>query len=136
MPGPGGAPPGDLYVDVDVEEDPRFDRDGADVVTRVHVSFAEAALGATVRVPSVESDDATLALDLPSGTQPGAVFTLKGQGISRLDGRGRGALVVSVQVDVPTGLSARGKALLAELDAELRGVVSGVEPQRKVASGK
>jgi hypothetical protein len=44
--------------------------------------------------------------------------------------------VVSVQVDVPTGLSARGKALLAELDAELRGVVSGVEPQRKVASGK
>lgn len=45
MPGPGGAPAGDLYVDVDVEEDPRFDRDGADVVTRVHVSFTEAALG-------------------------------------------------------------------------------------------
>ena len=67
MPGPGGAPPGDLYVDVDVEEDPRFDRDGADVVTRVHVSFTDAALGATVRVPSVESDEATIPLEIPDG---------------------------------------------------------------------
>jgi molecular chaperone DnaJ len=139
MPGPAGAPPGDLYVDVDVEEDPRFERDGADVVTRVHVSFTDAALGAVVRVPSVEDDETTLPLDVPSGTQPGAVFAIKGQGIPRLDGRGRGTLVVAVQVDVPTALSARAKSLLAELEAELRadaGGAAGAESQRKVAAAK
>jgi molecular chaperone DnaJ len=138
MPGPGGSQSGDLYVDVDVEEDPRFERDGADVVARVHVSFTEAALGATIRVPSVESDDATLPLEVPAGTQPGAVFAMKGQGIPRIDGRGRGSLVVQVQVDVPTGLSARAKGLLAELDSELRGAIGGAssEPHRRVAAGK
>jgi molecular chaperone DnaJ len=134
MPGPAGAPPGDLYVDVDVEEDARFERDGADVVTRAHVSFTDAALGAVLRVPSLEDEEATLPLDIPAGTQPGAVFTIKGQGIPRLDGRGRGSLIVSVQVDVPTALSARAKGLLGELDAELRG--ASVETQRKVAAGK
>jgi molecular chaperone DnaJ len=130
MAGPQGASPGDLYVDVDVEEDSRFERDGADVVTRVHVSFAEAALGGVARVPSLEDDETTLPLEIPPGTQPGAIFTLKGQGIPRLDGRGRGSVIVAIQVDVPAALSARAKSLLAELDAELRG---SAEPQRKVA---
>ena len=58
-------------------------------------------------------------MTLPAGTQPGAVITVKGQGIPRLDGRGRGSLVVVVQVDVPKALSARARQLLAELDAEL-----------------
>jgi molecular chaperone DnaJ len=149
MPGPGGASPGDLYVDVDVEEDARFERDGADVVTRVHVSFTDAALGATVRVPAIEKteegqEEPTQPLEVPAGTQPGAVFTLKGQGIPRLDGRGRGSMIVAVQVDVPKELSARAKALLADLETELRGpVASGVSPvspaadaQRKVAAAK
>jgi molecular chaperone DnaJ len=137
MPGPGGAPPGDLYVDVDVEEDPRFERDGADVVARVHVSFTDAALGAVTRVPCLESEDATMPLEIPPGTQPGSVFTLKGQGIPRIDGRGRGSLIIGVQVDVPTGLSARAKGLLTELEAELRaGGAQQAEPQRRVASGK
>jgi molecular chaperone DnaJ len=151
MPGPGGASPGDLYVDVDIEEDPRFERDGADVVTRVHVSFTDAALGATVRVPAIEKteegqEEPTLPLEVPAGTQPGAVFTLKGHGIPRLDGRGRGSMVVAVQVDVPKELSARARALLADLESELRGpTVSGVSPtspapadgsQRKVAAAK
>jgi molecular chaperone DnaJ len=136
MPGPNGAPPGDLYVDVDVEEDARFERDGADVVTRVHVSFIDAALGAVAKVPSLEDDETTHPLDVPAGTQPGAVFTLKGQGIPRLDGRGRGSIIVSMQVDVPTGLSARAKSLLAELDTELRGATGAESQQRKVAAGK
>jgi molecular chaperone DnaJ len=137
MPGPAGSPAGDLYVEIDVEEDPRFERDGADIVTRVHVTFVDAALGAEVRVPVLEPPDpeeaeaaadekaepstATQPLTLPSGTQSGSVMTMKGQGIPRLDGRGRGSLVVVVQVDVPTGLSARAKELLGELDNELRG---------------
>ena len=124
MPGPSGAPSGDLYVDVDVEDDPRFERDGADIVSRIHVSFVDAAKGALVQVPSIEEDGRTLPLEVPGGTQPGAVFTLKGQGIPRLDGRGRGALVVVVKVDVPLQLSARAKELLSELEREL-GPASG-----------
>ncbi len=126
MPGPMGAPAGDLYVEIDVEEDTRFERDGADLVTRFHVSFAEAALGAEVRVPSLgdpDGDDAdgspTVALAIPAGTQSGAVFTIKNQGIPRLDGRGRGSLIGVVQVDVPTTLSDRAKKLIQELHAEL-----------------
>jgi molecular chaperone DnaJ len=136
MPGPHGAPPGDLYVEVDVEGDERFERDGADLVTRVHVSFPDAALGAEVRVPALSADeeeDASVPLALPAGTQSGAVFTMKNQGIPRLDGRGRGSLVVVVQVDVPTALSSRARDLIAKLDAELRG-----EPaeDRRAASAK
>ncbi len=125
MPGPGGAPAGDLYVEMDVEEDPRFERDGADLVTRVHVSFTDAALGAEVRVPSIGESledplDTTVPHRIPPGTQSGSVFALKSQGVPRLDGRGRGQLVAVVQVDVPTTLSDRAKAILAELDAELK----------------
>jgi molecular chaperone DnaJ len=131
MPGPPGAPPGDLYVEIEVEEDTRFERDGADLVTRVHVSFADAALGAKLQIPSLgepsgeHAKDATVQLEIPAGTQPGTVFTIKGQGIPRLDGRGRGSLVALIQVDVPKQLSDRAKKLLAELEAELGQASSG-----------
>ncbi len=123
LPGPQGAPPGDLYVEVDVAEDPRFERDGADLVTRVHVTFTEAALGAKVQVPSLarpdSDEEASVELDLPAGTQSGSVFTLRGQGIPRLDGRGRGSLITVVQVDVPKKLTDRAKKILKELEDEL-----------------
>jgi molecular chaperone DnaJ len=124
MPGPQGAPSGDLYVEIDVEEDTRFERDGADLVTRFHVSFADAALGAEVRVPALGDADTeqaqpTVALKIPPGTQSGSVFTIKSQGIPRLDGRGRGSLIGVVQVDVPTSLSDRAKKLIQELHEEL-----------------
>src|SRR5262249_23665077 len=135
MPGPPNSPPGDLYVDVDVEEDPRFERDGADLVTRVHVRFADAALGADVRVPaigdSLESDpQSTVALRAPPGTQAGTVFTIKGHGVPRLDGRGRGSLVAVVQVDVPTAVSERARELIVELDEELRGEAGAASKAR------
>ncbi|HEX8789479.1 MAG TPA: molecular chaperone DnaJ [Polyangiaceae bacterium] len=122
-PGPGGAPPGDLYVEIEVEEDERFERDGVDLVTRVHVAFTDAALGAELTVPALEPEEAqtSLPLSIPPGTQSGAVFTMKAHGIPRLDGRGRGSLVVVVQVDVPTALTTRAKKLLEELEAELKG---------------
>jgi molecular chaperone DnaJ len=133
--GPAGAPAGDLYVEVDVEGDARFERDGADLVTRVHVPFTEAALGAAVRVPALEPEEekTSLSLTLPPGTQSGAVFTMKGHGIPRLDGRGRGSLVVVVQVEVPTALSARARELLLELDAELKVDATAT---KRVAAGK
>jgi molecular chaperone DnaJ len=133
--GPHGATAGDLYVEVDVEGDARFERDGADLVTRVHVPFTDAALGADVPVPALEPEEDTtsLSLSLPPGTQSGAVFTMKGHGIPRLDGRGRGSLVVVVQVEVPTALSARAKELLSELDAELKGAAA--TSTRRAAAG-
>jgi molecular chaperone DnaJ len=137
MPGPGAnTPAGDLYVEVDVDEDPRFERDGADIVTRVHVSLTEAALGADVKVPGLEEEETLHAVALPPGTQSGAVFTLKGQGVPRLDGRGRGSLMVVVQVDVPTVLTDRARELLQALDAELKADPSQASHRRAVGDAK
>jgi len=141
LPGPGNAPPGDLYVEIDVEEDSRFERDGVDLVTRVTIPFTDAALGAEIDVHALEPPAAdgtqapTLRLAVPPGTQAGAVLTIKGHGIPRLDGRGRGSLVVVVQVDVPTSLSPRARELLKELDDELRGAAdSSAEASRRRAA--
>jgi molecular chaperone DnaJ len=137
MPGPHGTAAGDLYVEIDVERDPRFERDGADVVTRVHVSFADAALGSEVLVPALDAanEEATTTLALAAGTQSGAIFTMKGQGVPRIDGRGRGSLVVVVQVDVPTVLTPRARELLTQLGEELRGEVTAASATaRKTAA--
>jgi molecular chaperone DnaJ len=138
MPGPGAAPPGDLYVEIDVEDDARFERDGGDLVARVHVPFTEAALGAQIRVPALdaENEQASLPLVIPPGTQSGAVFTIKSNGIPRLDGRGRGSLVVVVQVDVPTALTPRARELLEQLGAELRSEASSEREGKRAAAGK
>ncbi|MFO0678689.1 MAG: molecular chaperone DnaJ [Polyangiaceae bacterium] len=119
--GAAGTPAGDLYVEVDVEGDARFERDGADLVTRVHLTFTDASLGAEIAIPAFERDeDATHTITVPPGTQSGAVFQLKGAGAPRLDGRGRGILVAVVQVDVPTVLTDKARTMLRELDVELR----------------
>lgn len=141
MPGPGGANPGDLYVEIEVEEDGRFERDGADLVTRVNVSFADAALGADIEVPSIgnsadDPPDTTVTCKIPPGTQPGTVFSIKGAGIPRLDGRGRGSLVALVQVDVPTTLSDRARDLLSELEKELRAGGTGQRESARAAGAK
>ncbi len=137
VPGQGVAGPngsGDLYVDVEVGDDPRFERDGVDLVTRVHIPFTVAALGGEVSVPVLDHEDATKTetVKISAGTQGGHVLTLKGRGVPRLDGRGRGALVVEVRVDVPTKLSSRAKELLGELDDELNGRTA--TESRKIAT--
>lgn len=130
LPGPNGA--GDLYVEVDVEEDPKFERDGVDLVTRVQVSLVDVSLGKEVTVTTLdpEKDGApvTVTVQVPAGTQPNHVFTLKGRGVPRLDGRGRGSLLVVVQVMVPTELSPRAKELLRELEGELEGELATQKP--------
>jgi molecular chaperone DnaJ len=137
---PTGGAPGDLYVEIDVEDDPRFERDGADLVARVRVPFTEAALGGQISVPAMEAEenDASLGLEIPAGTQPGTVFTLKGHGIPRLDGRGRGALVVVVQVEVPqpTALTARARELLEQLGVELSAQAHADRDGKRAAAGK
>jgi molecular chaperone DnaJ len=121
MPGHQGGPQGDLYVDIDLAPDERFERDGADLVTRAAVSFSEAAMGGVVEL--VLPDESSVTVEVPAGTQPGEVIGVKGKGLPRLDargeGRGRGSLQIVVQVEVPRGLSSRAKELLRELDDEL-----------------
>jgi molecular chaperone DnaJ len=112
QPGRKGGPAGHLYVTVQIEPDPRFARDGVDLGHELHVSFTQAALGATVKAPTLEGE---VDVKVPAGIQPGEHIKVKGQGVPRLDGRGRGDLICVVQVDVPKKLSAKAKKLLLEL---------------------
>ena len=108
--GEPGSRPGDLYVSVEVEADPRFARHGADLVHRVRLGMAQAALGEAVTVPTVDGDQ--VEITIPAGTQPGTVFKLARQGMPRLRSRGRGDLLVEVVVEVPTSLDRNQKAAL------------------------
>jgi len=119
MPGPNGLPAGDLYVDIEVETDERFERQGADLGTRASISFAEAALGSKLEITM--PDDTVISAEVQPGTQPNSVIVVRGQGMPRLDRHGRGDLHVAVNVRVPTKLSKAAKKLLRELDAELAG---------------
>jgi molecular chaperone DnaJ len=109
--GTADDPAGDLYVEVRVEPDARFERHGADLVHRVSVGLAEAALGTSLQIPRVD-DEAPEVIDLPAGTQPGTVFRLARLGMPRLRGRRRGDLLVEVTVAVPTDLSPDQEAAL------------------------
>lgn len=116
--GSRNARPGDLYVEVVVSEDSRFERVGDDVVTRVRIGMAEAALGAVVSAPLLDGESEEIIV--PPGTQPGWTLRLPGKGFGRLGRRGRGDEVVVVDVEIPVDLSDREVELLREL-AALRG---------------
>jgi molecular chaperone DnaJ len=118
MAGAKGAQPGDLYVDVELARDDRFERDGQDLGVRQTISFTEAALGANLSVEL--PDDSTAKIKVKSGTQPGSVVTLRGQGMPTLHG-GRGDLHVVINVAVPKKVSRRVKKLLEQLEEELGG---------------
>jgi molecular chaperone DnaJ len=109
--GPNGGAAGDLYVVLHVREHPLFVREGTDVVCEVPVSFAQAALGAEVEVPTL---DGSARVKVPTGTQSGQVFRLKGRGIPDLNGYGRGDQIVRIVVETPRKLSPRQRELLEE----------------------
>jgi molecular chaperone DnaJ len=106
----GGAS-GDLYVVLHVHEHPLFLREGTDVVCEVPLSFAQAALGAEIEVPTL---DGPAKVKVPTGTQSGQVFRLKGRGIPDVNGYGRGDEIVRIVVETPRKLSARQRELLEE----------------------
>jgi molecular chaperone DnaJ len=110
--GPRTGPRGDLYVFVTVRPDERFEREDDDVHVDYRVNFAQAAMGDTVTVPTLEGDES---LDIPPGTQSGSVFTLRRRGVPHLNGGGRGDQHVHVHVDIPKRLSAHQRELLNEL---------------------
>ncbi len=119
--GRSGGPSGHLYVTIHVERDERFERDGHDLLHEVRVSYPDAALGTKLQVPVLhpEDEDATEKLKIPSGTQPGDALVMRGKGVPRLDGRGRGDLICVVRVEVPKKLSRKAKKLLEQLTEEL-----------------
>jgi molecular chaperone DnaJ len=110
--GEAGGPPGDLYVQIRVREDPRFVRDGDDLVTVVDVSAPLAALGTTVRVPAVDDE---VELEIPPGTQPHEVLIVRGKGMPALRGRRTGSLRVVVNVVVPKHLTREQRDLVERL---------------------
>lgn len=110
--GEPGAPPGDLYVIVHVKEHPIFERRDSNLYCTVPISFAQAALGAKITVPTLDGQET---LHIPEGTQTGSVFRIKGKGMPILGGRGRGDLFVTVTVVTPTNLTKEQRRLLEEL---------------------
>jgi molecular chaperone DnaJ len=121
-PGRNGGPAGDLLVDIHVTKHPRFGRSGNNLTVRVPVTFAEAALGADISVPTLDGPD--VKLRLRPGTQPGSRHRVKGRGIKTA--KATGDLIVTVDLVVPTALSDAERAAIEQL-AEAT-TVSATEP--------
>ncbi|HZA51820.1 MAG TPA: molecular chaperone DnaJ, partial [Myxococcaceae bacterium] len=124
-PGDHGGAPGDLYVVMHVREHPIFVREESDVLCEMPISFTQAALGATIDVPTL---DGKVKMKVPPGTQSGKVFRLKAKGIPRLHGGGRGDQHVKVVIETPSQLTREQRELL-ERFAEISG--EETHPQSK-----
>ncbi|MFI3142192.1 MAG: molecular chaperone DnaJ [Clostridia bacterium] len=114
--GVNGGPNGDLRININVRPHPFFERDEYDVWCEFNVTYAQAAMGDHVFVPTL---DGKVKFELPAGSQPGEVFKFKGRGIARLSGRGKGDQYVKLIVDVPKHLTAKQKEILREFDKTL-----------------
>jgi molecular chaperone DnaJ len=112
--GPAGGSPGDLYVVIQVEPHPIFVRDQLDIICDVPVSFVQAALGAEIDVPTL---DGKVKMKIPSGTQSGKVFRMKGKGVKDIQGYQQGDQHVRVTLETPTHLTSKQKELLKEFAA-------------------
>jgi molecular chaperone DnaJ len=112
--GPHAGPAGDLYIVLHVKEHPFFEREGNDLHCTIPLSITQAALGAEIHVPTLESEHT---LKIPEGTQPGTTFRIRNKGVPILNGHGKGDLYVEVRVQIPGKLNKRQKELLQELEA-------------------
>jgi len=121
-----GGPPGDLYIVIHIAEHTVFERDGANLWVDAPVTFAQAALGAEIQVPTL---DGTALVTVPPGTQTGTVFRLKGRGMPDVRGYSNGDEFVRVTVVTPTKLSSQQKELMKQLGVSL-GDHANI-PQRK-----
>jgi molecular chaperone DnaJ len=110
--GPRGGPRGDILVVFEVEEDPRFERDGEDLYCEVTVTYPQLALGANVEVPMVAG---TVTLQIPAGTQSGQVFNLRGRGLPRINSSTTGDLHVRLQMWTPDAFSDEEATLIRRL---------------------
>ena len=115
--GENGGPPGDLYVQIQVQEHPIFQRDDANLYCEVPISFVTAALGGELEVPTL---DGRVVLKVPEGTQTGKLFRMRGKGVKPVRDNAVGDLMCRVLVETPVKLSAKQKELLRELDGSMK----------------
>ena len=123
--GSNGGPSGDVLVTVAVKEHPLFQRDGANVLCEMPITFTQAALGAEIEVPTL---DGRVRYTIPEGTQTGTTFRLKGKGIPYVGYKNRGDQYVTVVVETPTKLTKEQRELLKKLDATMD---ENGQPKRK-----
>ncbi len=117
--GKNGGHSGDLYVNIMVSSHSKFKRKGFDIYTDTHISFGKASFGTSLKVATIDGD---VKYDVPPGTQSGTVFRLKGKGVPRINGHGRGDQYVNVIVDVPKDLNEKQKeaiVMLMEANGEI-----------------
>ncbi len=124
--------PGDLEIIIEVSPHPFFRREGDDILCTIPVAFTHAVLGGEIEIPTL---DGQTKLRVPGGTQPGTVLRMKGKGIPRRAGLGRGDLRVQVAIEVPTQLTDRQRELLEQLANEL-GAAPHPQAQPKSLMGK
>ena len=122
--GERGGPAGDLLIVVRVKAHKLFQREGDNLYIEMPITFTQAALGAEIEVPTLKK---MVKLSIPEGTQPGQVFTIRGEGVTHLRGSGRGDLYVTAMVEIPKKLSEKQKELLRQFD----GTVSGNQYEKK-----
>jgi len=114
--GINGGPAGDVYVVLHVKDHDFFEREGRDLHCAVPISFVQAALGAEIKIPTMEGETT---IKVPEGTQTGTTFRLRNKGVPVLNGSGRGDLYVEVKVQTPSRLNKRQRELLQELEGTL-----------------
>ena len=114
--GSNGGPNGDVYIGVQVRPHELFEREGTDLFCNIPVSFTEAALGATLQVPTL---DGKVEYDLPEGTQTGSTFRFRGKGVARIGTKAKGDLYVTIDVEVPKNLNKKQKDILREFSDSL-----------------
>lgn len=124
-PGSKGGPSGDLLITIRVKKHPIFQRQGNDLLCQMPITFAQAALGCELEIPTLEGK---IKQNITEGTQTGTVIRIKNKGVPYLKGNGRGDLLLSVKVEVPTKLNEKQKQILREF-AEVSG--DEVHQQRK-----
>lgn len=124
-PSPAGGPPGDCYCIITVTEHPLFERKWQHLICQVPISYSQAALGATIEVPTLDGPES---FDIPAGTQTGEIFKLAGRGMPDPRYRGRGDLLVQVHIEVPKRLGGEHEETLRKL-AEIEN--AQVTPKRK-----
>ena len=116
MEGSQGGPPGDLFISIKVESHPLFERDRDDLHTRLDLKYPQVVLGASVEIPTLDGTDR---IEIPPGTPGGKTFRVKGKGMPRLRGSGRGDLFVHVVIEIPKNLSDKERALVEALAHEM-----------------
>ncbi|HZZ29432.1 MAG TPA: molecular chaperone DnaJ [Pirellulales bacterium] len=124
-PSPNGGPPGDCFCVINLKPHPLFERDGQDLICRVPISYAQATLGAKIKVPTLEGPED---FEIAAGTQPGQVVKMRRRGMPDPRGGSKGDLLVVIQLEVPKSLSVRQEKLLRDLATEEK---TNVSPHRK-----